>query len=247
MKTSFYFVVWILIYPLLGLLHNPTVNQNSFIIALLAVWGLSWLLNRSMPETIRYERVSATVPVLEEVYQGNVDAFIRRLRTKFTLEVITALYFVVAIATMLYVMLTAGANDWVALIIFGFFGFGVMSRTNFLYKCYWSVKQNPTPDHCAELVDRIYGVSYAAYYNSRNGLEGPELLLPPRPRNFGAFKVVSLIISIVCVVLGVLTLAFSIAMMVGAGRSVGAVSSGIMYFLYGSLATIFGIKDILGK
>lgn len=37
MKTSFYFVVWILIYPLLGLFHSGFVNQNAFIIALLAV------------------------------------------------------------------------------------------------------------------------------------------------------------------------------------------------------------------
>ncbi len=41
MKTSFYFVVWILIYPLLGLLHNSFIDNNSFLVALAAVWGLS--------------------------------------------------------------------------------------------------------------------------------------------------------------------------------------------------------------
>ena len=30
MKTSFYFVVWIVIYPLLGLLHNEFIYNNSF-------------------------------------------------------------------------------------------------------------------------------------------------------------------------------------------------------------------------
>ena len=75
MKTSFYFIVWILIYPLLGLFHNSFINQNAFIVALLAVWGLSWLLNRTMPETLSYERATHTAPLLEYVYTGNIGGF----------------------------------------------------------------------------------------------------------------------------------------------------------------------------
>lgn len=37
MKTSFYFVVWILIYPLLGLIDNQFVNRNSFLCGSLAI------------------------------------------------------------------------------------------------------------------------------------------------------------------------------------------------------------------
>lgn len=37
MKTSFYFVVWILIYPLLGLIDNQFVNRNSFLYGSLAI------------------------------------------------------------------------------------------------------------------------------------------------------------------------------------------------------------------
>lgn len=62
MKTSFYFVIWILIYPLLGLLNIDFINNNSFIIALAVVWGLSWLLNRLIPNILLYEYALRTAP-----------------------------------------------------------------------------------------------------------------------------------------------------------------------------------------
>lgn len=39
MKTSFYFVLWILIYPILGLFNNSFIDNNAFIVALAIVWG----------------------------------------------------------------------------------------------------------------------------------------------------------------------------------------------------------------
>lgn len=58
MKTSFYFVLWILIYPILGLFHSSFIDNNSYIVALAIVLGLSWILNRLMPTTLSYEHVS---------------------------------------------------------------------------------------------------------------------------------------------------------------------------------------------
>ncbi len=84
MKTSFYFVLWILIYPILGLFNNDFIAENSFVVAIAVVWSLSWLLNRMMPDTLTYERVSQIAPVMENVYTGNVEAFIKRLRTENT-------------------------------------------------------------------------------------------------------------------------------------------------------------------
>ncbi len=75
MKTSFYFVLWILIYPLLALFNNSFIDNNSFIIALAVVWGVSYLLNRSIPDTIRYERIERSFPIMETVYTGNVKTF----------------------------------------------------------------------------------------------------------------------------------------------------------------------------
>ena len=93
MKTSFYFVLWILIYPILGLLNNDFVNNNAFVVALAAVWGFSWVLNRSMPKTLTYERVSQIAPILEDVYTGNVESFRKRLSREAMVETITSVIF----------------------------------------------------------------------------------------------------------------------------------------------------------
>ena len=95
MKTSFYFVLWILIYPILGLFNNTVINDNAFIVALAVVWGSSWLLNRIMPETLTYERASQIAPILEDVYTGNVTSFKKRLSREANIEIITAIYFIV--------------------------------------------------------------------------------------------------------------------------------------------------------
>lgn len=87
MKTSFYFVLWILIYPILGLFNNAFIDNNAFIVAIAAVWGLSWLLNRAMPETLTYESASQMAPILEDVYTGNVSAFMKRLSRESNIEI----------------------------------------------------------------------------------------------------------------------------------------------------------------
>ena len=95
MKTSFYFVLWILIYPILGLLNNSFIDNNAFIVALVVVWGLSWLLNRIMPNTMTYEHALNVAPILEDVYTGNVASFSKRLSKEATIELVTAIYFIV--------------------------------------------------------------------------------------------------------------------------------------------------------
>lgn len=97
MKTSFYFVLWIIIYPILGLLNNSFINQNSFIIALVIVWGLSWSLNKIMPKTLTYERASQIAPLLEEVYTGDVADFKKRVTRDMWIESVTSVYFIITV------------------------------------------------------------------------------------------------------------------------------------------------------
>ena len=241
MKTSFYFFLWIIIYPLLGLLHNPWIYQNSFIVALFVVWGLSWILNRNMPDTLRYERVSEMTNILEEVYTRNVKAFMQRLSRMVTVEFITAIYLGVAFVFVLFSMVRGSAEDWIALLIFGFFAFGAISRAVKLNQIYQRIRQNPTPDECASIVEETFRVDYAGYYNSRVHTTA-EAMLPPQPRHFKTFQVFSLIIAIICALFGLFYLIMSIIIL-AENSSAEAISGGIMYFLYGSLAAYFGIKD----
>ena len=241
MKTSFYFFLWIIIYPLLGLLQSSWINQNSFIVALFVVWVISWILNKNMPDTLSYERISEMIAILEEVYTGNVKAFMQRLSRNVIVEFITSIYLGVAFVFVLFSMVRGSADDWIALLIFGFFAFGAISRAVKMNHVYQRIKHNPTKEECVAVVEETFRVDYRGYYNTRVHTSA-SAMLPPQPPHFISFQVFSLIIAIICAVLGLYYLILSIIIM-AENRGAAAISGGIMYFLYGSLAAYFGIKD----
>ena len=241
MKTSFYFFLWIIIYPLLGLIHSPWIDQNSFIVALFIIWILSWILNKNMPETLRYERISKMTDIMEEIYTGNISAFRNRLSRKVTIDFITAIYMGVAFVFILFSMVRGTADDWIALLIFGFFAYGTISTAFKLNQVNNRIKLNPTEEECAIAIKEIYRVDYASYHDARL-YNNYNAILPQEPKHFKLFQIISLIIAIICALLGFIYLLMSIISLTKS-ISAEAISGGIMYFLYGSLATYFGIKD----
>ena len=245
MKTSFYFVVWILIYPLLGLLHNSFINQNAFIVALLAIWGLSWLLNRTMPETITYERASQTAPLLEDIYIGNIARFRKHITRQAIIEALFSFYLLITTLVILLSITDSGGNDWLALIIFAIFTFSTISQSIKLLKAYSRLKANLTKEECEQILSETYHIDYSVYAEERNR-RNFEDMLPPRPAHFRAFQIFSMIVSGICVVLGLVYVVLGLLVMFG-NDSVGAGAIAGMYFLYGSLATYFGIKDLISS
>ncbi len=240
MKTSFYFVLWIAIYPILGLLHNSFVDNNAFLIALAIVWGLSVLLNRAMPNTLLYERVSESLPVLEDVYNGNVAAFMKKLKKEALVGGLTAAYLCVAVIVIAIAML-AGANDWVAFIIFALLAYGGVVRSIGLIKGYIKLRSNPSPDESAKIVDNAFKCDYSAYYEERER-RPYQYMFPPRPKHFKTFQVFSLVVAVIAAILGLVYIIMAVGIAT-AHSSVEADSVAIMYFLYGSLAAYFGVTD----
>lgn len=244
MKTSFYFVLWILVYPILGLFNNTFIANNSFIVALALVWGLSWLLNRTMPKILTYERASQIAPIMEDVYTGNVPAFIQRLRTDTRIETFTSIYFLVTTVVIAYAVFAAGVNDWVALIVFGFFTFGAISRSIKLNNALSTTKSSPTPEQCVETAEEMYQFDYANYYEGRQAYSY-EQMLPERPNHFKAFQIFSVVIAGICSLLGLLYIVLAVLVMIGSDNLATDALAG-MCLLYGSLAAYFGIKDFFG-
>lgn len=243
MKTSFYFVLWILIYPILGLINNSFIDNNTFLVALAAVWGLSWLLNRVMPKTLTYERVSQIAPILEDVYTGNVSSFSKRLSREATIELVTAIYFAVTTIVIGIAVFALGINDWIALIVFGFFTFGSIGRAISLLKAKSSLNANPTTEECMEIADETYKLDYASYYEQRQQTSYEEML-PPSPTHFKIFQIFSIAVAGIAALLGLIYIISAIAIVIGSASLEAGAFAG-MYFLYGSLATYFGIKDIM--
>lgn len=211
--------------------------------ALAAVWGLSWLLNRLMPKTLTYERVSQIAPILEDVYTGNVASFGQRLTHESSIELVTAIYFVVTTIVIGIAVFIAGINDWIALIIFGFFAFGAIGRTTNLMKAKSSLNENPTGEQCMGIATETYKLDYASYYEQRQKVSYKEML-PPRPYHFKMFQIFSIIIAVIAALLGLFYITTAILIILGSSSFEAGAFAGI-YFLYGSLAANFGIIDII--
>lgn len=242
MKTSFYFVIWILIYPLLGLLHNPWIDQNSFLVALLFVWALSWFINKSMPETIIYERKLQRVQIMDEVYSAKVSSLQKRLSRNAAVNFVGAVYFALTFLFSLYITIKGNRTAWFELIVFGLLAGGTIIRAAQMQKFAWRLRNNPEPQEGVDIVQEM-GLNYAAYYDERKNSPG-EPILPPPPRYFGSFQLFSMIIAIICTLLGVAGIVLSLISLTGHTSFISA-SYGIIYLLYGSLATYYGIRDII--
>lgn len=240
METSFCFVLWILIYPILGLFNNSFIDNNAFIVALAIVWGLSWLLNRMMPDTLTYERVSQVATILEDVYTGNMSSFKKRLVRESNIETVTAIYFIVTTIVIALAIFKAGVNDWIALVIFGFFTYGSISRSISLIRAKTILKSNPTPEQCMEIADETCKLDYPSYYEQHQGVSYADML-PSRPKYFNAFQIFSLIMASLASLLGLAYMILAVLLILGSSTlTVGALAG--MYFLYGSLAMYFGCK-----
>lgn len=244
MKTSFYFIVWIVIYPILGLFRNEWINQHSFFVALACVWVLSWFLTKSMPATISYERKFSQAQIMNEVYTGNVEGFRRRLRRMSIIEFVGAVYFGFTFLLTLYFVFTGRRSGIFELVVFGFLAAGTIARASKLQKYSSQLRRNPNPQESVAIVEEM-GMNYAAYYEQRKN-SGRDAIMPPPPRHFTVFQIFSLIAAVVCTLLGVIFIILSILGIAG-HSSFGATSYGIMYLLYGSLATYYGIKDCISS
>lgn len=245
MKTSFYFVIWILIYPILGFFHNSFIENNSFIIALIIVWGLSYFLNNAMPNILSYERRTNSYPILEKVYTGNVAGFYKSVSAQTTMSVISALYFVVA-TVVIIITFFSNFDDWIAVLLFVFFSYSSMKRSVECAKIKTALKQNPTPDECMNIAEHNMGLDYSSYYSRRQTLSYAEMF-QPRPSGFKVFLIVSMIFALISAILGILSVIFGLISLFGGlgGHSFAYTAVGSMYFLYGSLAAFYGIKDVI--
>ncbi len=238
MKPSFYFVLWILIYPILGLFNNSFINNNILVVAFAAVCGILWLLNKTMSKTISYERASRIAPILEDVYTGNVESFRKRFARVAMIDTITAIYFMVPVA----VILKVNVNDWVALIVIGFITIGSIIRLVKLLKAKSKLHKNPTAEQCMEIAEDTNLLDYISYYEAHPGVNY-ESMLPERPSHYKVFQIVSIVLAVICAVLGLLCLIGSVAIVIFENTA-EAYSVASMCFLGGQLATYFGIKDV---
>ena len=233
-----------MIYPVLGLTHNEFIYNNSFFVALAFVFGLSWLLQRAMPSTFRYEYVMRTAPILENIYTGDVKSFSKRLNRDALVETIASIYFFIAsFAIILNILFSKESGEWFTLLVFGFITVGAIIRSTKLINAKFALKADPTPQKCEEIALNLYQVDYASYYEAHRGLTYAEML-PPKPKYFTAFRIFSLIVAGLVALLGIIFIGMGVLLAIKQMSFEAGTFAGVN-FLYGSLATYFGIKDFV--
>lgn len=244
MKTSFYFVIWFVVYRFLALFDSVWIDRNSFLVALVLVWALSWFLNRSMPHILSYGRLTENAPILNDIYSGNVTAFKNRLNRISIINFIWAVYFGVSLIFSLLVMNSYGSSGLIGIFIFGLLAIGSLMKASRLRKYLYRLHQTPTPEECAKTAAAM-GLNYDAYYDMRRSLAG-NALLPPPPPHFGAFEIFSLIAAVICCVFGLYYIVVLITG-VSVAPNFSISTSVIMYFLYASLSLYYGVRDCISS
>lgn len=245
MKPSFYFVVWIVIYPLLSLFHSRAVDEYAFLVALIFVGILAYTLNLLMSKTIEYEKASAKAQILEDIYNSNVAAFKKRLSTDSTVRLVTAIYFMATTVVIIgdsntYV---AGASLFIVFLIFSI----ITTYNCFKYvNAESQLKTNPTPDECQDIAQSFYDADYTSYYDLRS--KGAyEDTLPPKPRHYMVYTVISIVAAVLSAFLGLLIILVGILLIFDFASSdiysVAVVA--MILLLYGSLAAYYGVRDFL--
>lgn len=240
MKTSFYFVLWITIIWIITLIPMHSVQEYSFILSLLAVYGISVVLRNLIPGILGYDRALYSSDILENIYKGDFTGLLRRLRTDAVLEAVTSVYMLV---TVVFIIATMGGNvadSLTGLIVFGLIFFGSAIVTYRLVNGYFAIKDSPDADTAADVVRTVYRLEYTDYYDAHQDRTLGEIL-PPRPRSYKGWLVASIVIAAVCTLLGTYYLIISIASFCVYGQ----LSLVTMLSLYGVLAIAFGVKDII--
>lgn len=245
MKTSFFFCLWMLIYPLLGLLGNEFVDQYSFFFALLVIYFLSRFIASKMPNIIGYEQACELARVMEPAYLGDVKKFRKIVGARALMDTIWAVYMLATVVSLVFIVMRGYTAELFTLVIFGLFGYAAVRSSVKFLNGYFALVKNPTPEQCVECVDTIYGMDYASYYEAHMGQTLAQML-PPRPKHYSTYLAVSIFVACVCALLGGIILISSIVESLVYSGSLIHLFLGIN-FLYSSVAVYFGVKDLFSS
>ena len=95
MKTSFYFVAWILVYVLIDILNIQLLKENSFVAACVIVWGGAYIMNKVFATNIQNQHIREIAKFYEKIYTDDVSGLRKEVFKDLILE-ISAIYYCLA-------------------------------------------------------------------------------------------------------------------------------------------------------
>lgn len=231
MKTSFYFVLWIGLYILIGIFGSQWMQYNSFFVALVAVWAISGLLNSVTTNQRAYMENREGAAFYELVYQNDFRRYLGIFRRHFWFDAATFIYFVITVVFLIMIR-----ESWLIIAIFAFFGYGSAVTMNKSYKVLSEVRQAghiELDEESMEQFNRYKEGREAGYAANQMYPEASWKDKLLRGCNFG--------FAILSIILGIVYICFYVPGLLMHGSNL---MGSAMLVAYGGLAFIYGINDL---
>ncbi len=91
MKTSFYFVLWILSYLLLDLLNIPFLHKGFivfFAFACIIVFFITFIIRKLLKKSIEYQKMCKAAFILEMAYNNDYKKYKQQAQIKMTIHTV---------------------------------------------------------------------------------------------------------------------------------------------------------------
>ena len=242
MKTSFYFVAWILVYVLIDILNIQLLKENSFVAACVIVWGGAYIMNKVFATNVQNQHIREIAKFYEKIYTDDVSGLRKEVFKDLILEISATVYLLLAIIGFA----TLNAGEFVVYVVFGFFFLLSCKNTYKLLVKYNSIKNVSslsefTEDSITSFLIEEEIDCYNSYCTERNNHSFEEMY-PPKERSYKIYQITSIVLSIVCILLGAVLLVYWLPLFFFANQGGFLITAMV---LYASMALFYGIKDLI--
>lgn len=236
MKTSFYFVLWTIIIVLVRITlpyeYLPSV-EVTFNMTCIFVICLYWVINHmlSIQMCNLYETKLQRVKSFKT--GSNIPESRLKQLTFSALSYFTVAYFIISVMAITWTIYRINVKDWwirldwLGLIIFIAFSVIIINRTIRMENSRKSPNQPELPD-------------------SKHQIEYTNHVKSSEPEIFRSYNLLSIISAIFSISFGLFTLCSSVYLFFTHIQK-NAIGLACIFYLYGSLAAYYGIKDLISS
>ena len=242
MKTSFYFVAWILAYMLIDILNIQLLKENSFVAACVIVWGGAYIMNKVFATNVQNQQVREVAKFFENIYTDDVNGLRKDVFKDLILEVSATVYLLLAIIGFA----TLSTGEFIVYVVFAFFFLLSCKNSYKLLVKYNSIKNvgslsEFTKDSITNFLTEEEIDCYNSYCTERNEHSFDEMC-PMKERSYKIYQISSVVLSIVCILLGAVLLVYWLPLFFFANQGGFLITAMV---LYASMALFYGIKDLI--
>lgn len=241
MKTSFYFVMWICIYPILELTGVPFLMEHSFFVAFLIVmFAVPYLTNKIFEKDIIYMRNKQAIDYFEAIYTNNVAKLKKRLMTNIILNSVVFVYFVSYVIGILVLGIPDALMQYIV--------FGVLS----LLAGSWIVKNvsqymkikdiEEFDEDNIEYVLTENDMPIYESYKAQRSVVSYQQMLASLGKGGKSLKITSIVFAIICTLLGIVFVYQWLPMLFFDFKGELIIMAMVVY---ASMAVYYGINDLI--